>query len=139
MIAFIDEHKPDYGVEPICQVMQIAPSTWYDHRTKCHDPSKRSARVIWGEVLKSEIERVFKASQRLYGARKLWHQLRREGRDVGRCTVERLMCDMGLAGVIRGKTPKTTRSGPEPCPQDLVDRQFHASAPNQLWGVLKVV
>ena len=123
MIAFIDEHRDTYGVEPICKVLPIAPSTYRLHAARQRDP-----------VLMEEIERVFEANYSVYGARKVWRQLRREGRDVARCTVERPMRDLGLAGAIGGKPVKTTVSDKgAACPLDKVNRQFQAPEPNRLW------
>jgi putative transposase len=91
MVAFIDEHRAVYGVEPICKVLPIAPSTYYEHRARSRDPDRRSGRAKRDEALRVEIQRVWKENFAVYGAEKVWRQLRREGRDVARCTVERLM------------------------------------------------
>ncbi len=134
MIAFIDDQRAVHGVEPICKVLPIAPSTYHAHVAKRHDPLRLSARARRDAVLRIEVRRVFDANFRVYGVRKVWRQLRREGFDVARCTVARLMRAMGLAGVIRGKPVRTTigdRSAP--CPLDRVNRQFRAPAPNMLW------
>ena len=134
MIAFIHDHRAVYGVEPICNVLPIAPSTYHDHVAKRADPSRLSDRAKRDLGLKTEIERVFAENFEVYGARKVWRQLNREGIAVARCTVERLMAGLGLQGVVRGKPIKTTigdRSAP--CPLDHVNRQFHAPAPNMLW------
>jgi putative transposase len=134
MIGFIDTHREDHGIEPICKVLPIAPSTYHDHVAKRRDPSRLSVRAKNDEALKPEITRVFKENFEVYGVRKVWRQLRREGRDVARCTVERLMQSMGLQGVIRGRHARTTISDKAaPCPLDHVNRQFHAPAPNRLW------
>ena len=134
MIAFIDEHRDTYGVEPICKVLPIAPSTYRLHAARQRDPSLLPDRTRRDLVLMEEIERVFETNYSVYGARKVWRQLRREGRDVARCTVERLMRDLGLAGAIRGKPVKTTVSDKEAaCPLDRVNRQFQAPEPNRLW------
>lgn len=134
MIAFIDDHRQAYGVEPICTVLPIAPSTYHAHLAVRRDPARASARVRRDGGLKEKIRRVFEANFQVYGARKVWRQLRREGEDVARCTVERLMKEMGLQGAIRGKGIKTTKSNPAaPCPRDRVNRQFQASRPNALW------
>ena len=134
MIKFITEHRSVCGIEPICRILQIAPSTYHLHLAKQNDRNKRSRRVRRDDVLKPEIERIFDANRRVYGARKLWHQMKREGFSIARCTVERLMRDLGLRGVIRGKTQQTTKSNKvDICPQDLVNRQFKVSAPNRLW------
>ena len=117
MIAFIDDHRITYGVEPICKVLPIAPSTYHDHVAKRHDPSKLSARAKRDAVLKVEVRRVFEENFRVYGVRKVWRQLRREGTGVARCTVTRLMRQMGLEGAIRGKPVRTTvRDKAAPCP-----------------------
>ena len=134
MIDFIDDHRRAYGVEPICKVLPIAPSTYHDHVAKRVDPTKLSARAKRDRALRPEIRRVFKENFEVYGARKVWRQLGREGIPVARCTVERLMADLGLQGAIRGKPVRTTISDKAaPCPQDHVNRQFHAPAPNLLW------
>ena len=134
MISFIDEHRPVLGVEPICKVLPIAPSTYYDTVAKRTDVDRLSVRARRDVSLKIEIRRVFDANYRVYGVRKVWRQLRREGFDVARCTVARLMKTMGLQGVIRGKPVRTTVSDKAvPCPLDRVNRQFHAPAPNRLW------
>jgi putative transposase len=134
MIAFIDDHREAYGVEPICKVLPIAPSTYHEHAARRADPTKRSARAKRDEALKAEIRRVFAANFAVYGADKVWRQLRREGFDVARCTVERLMRGMGLRGVVRGKPVKTTVSDKAaPGPLDHVKRQFQAPRPNVLW------
>jgi len=134
MIAFIDDHRVRYGVEPICKVLPIAPSTYHDHVAKRHDPSKLSARAKRDAALKVEVRRVFEENFRVYGVRKVWRQLRREGTGVARCTVTRLMRQMGLEGAIRGKPVRTTvRDKAAPCPLDRVNRQFQAPAPNMLW------
>jgi transposase InsO family protein len=134
MIAFIDDHREAYGVEPICKILPIAPSTYHEHAARRADPTKRSARAKRDEALKAEIRRVFAANFEVYGADKVWRQLRREGFDVARCTVERLMRGMGLRGVVRGKPVKTTVSDKAaPGPLDHVKRQFQAPRPNVLW------
>ena len=134
MIAFIDDHRQAYGVEPICKVMPIAPSTYHAHVAKRADPSRLSHRLRRDADLKVEIRRVFEANFRVYGVRKIWRQLRRKGFAVARCTVARLMRDMGIRGAIRGKPLRTTISDKAaPCPLDHVNRQFHACAPNRLW------
>ena len=134
MIAFIDDHRGAYGVEPICKVLPIAPSTYFDHRAKQADPAKLSARARRDLLLRPEIDRVFKDNLKVYGARKVWLQMNRESISVARYTVERLMRVMGLHGVIRGKAIRTTTPDKAaPCPLDHVNRQFHAPAPNRLW------
>jgi transposase InsO family protein len=134
MIAFIDDHRSVYGVEPICRVLPIAPSTHHAHVARRLDPSKLSPRAKRDLALKPEIERVFAENFEVYGARKVWRQMKREGFDVARCTVERLMKGIGLQGVIRGKPIRTTiQNTSAPCPLDHVNRAFHAPAPNLLW------
>jgi transposase InsO family protein len=134
MIAFIDDHREAHGVEPICKVLPIAPSTYRDRVAKRADPTKLSARAKRDRTLRPEITRVFAENFEVYGARKVWRQLGREGLPVARCTVERLMADLGLQGAIRGKPVRTTISDKAvPCPLDHVNRQFHAPAPNLLW------
>ena len=134
MVSFIDAHREVYGVEPICRVLPIAPSTYHAHTARRIEPTKRSARARRDDALGPEVRRVFEENFRVYGVRKVWRQLRREGFDVARCTVARLMRAMGLAGVIRGKPVRTTVSDKgAPCPLDRVNRQFRAPAPNRLW------
>ncbi len=119
MIQFIEDHRSDHGVEPICRVLPIAPATFYDHLAKRAAPSRLSDRAKRDEELKPEIERVFEENLSVYGVRKVWHQMRREGFDIARCTVARLMKDLGLEGVMRGKKPKTAISDKAlPCPLD---------------------
>ena len=108
MIAFIDDHRGVYGIEPICKVLPIAPSTYRAHVAKRADPAKLSARARRDAVLKIEVRRVFDENFGVYGVRKIWRQLKREGFDAARCTVERLMQTMGVQGVIRGKPVRTT-------------------------------
>ena len=134
MIAFIDDNRDVYGVEPICRVLPIAPSTYYARVAQRQDPARLSARARQDVALKPEIARVFAENFAVYGVRKVWRQMMREGVPVARCTVERLMREMGLQGVIRGKPVRTTISDKAaPCPLDHVNRQFHAPAPNRLW------
>ncbi len=134
MNAFIDEHRGAYGVEPICKVMQIAPSSYWLHAQRRDQPELRPVRAQRDEQLVGRIEQVWQANLQVYGARKVWRQLHREGVPVARCTVERLMRRQGLRGVIRGKALRTTISNPAlPCPADRVNRQFKAERPNQLW------
>ena len=134
MIAFIDDQRAIHGVEPICKVLPIAPSTYHAHEAQRRDPLRLSARARRDLALRVEVRRVFDANYRVYGVRKVWRQLQREGFDVARCTVARLMRAMGLAGVIRGKPVRTTISDRSaPCPRDHVNRQFRAPAPDMLW------
>lgn len=135
MVKFIDDHRGAHGVEPICEMLPIAPSTYYDHLAKRADPARLSDRATSDEALRPEIQRVFDANWQVYGVRKIWRQLRREGFDVARCTVARLMKSMGIQGIIRGKPQKTTvQDKKQPCPLDKVNRQFRVPAPNMLWG-----
>ena len=134
MTAFIDEHRDVFGVEPICQVLPIAPSTYYTQAARRVDPDLRPNRAWRDDALCQEIRRVWDENKQVYGVRKVWKQLRREGYGAARCTVERLMRRLGLRGVIRGRTVKTTVSDKAtPCPLDKVNRQFRAARPNALW------
>ena len=134
MIAFVDDHRDVYGVEPICKVLPIAPSTYHERQAQRRDPSRLSARARRDLDLKPQIARVFAENFAVYGVRKVWRQMRREEISLARCTVERLMRQMGLRGVIRGKPVRTTISDKAaPCPRDHVNRQFHAPAPDRLW------
>jgi len=134
MKAFIDDHRDTYGVEPICTVLPIAPSTYHLQAARSVDPSQRSARAKHDEVLIGHIQRVWDENFQVYGVRKVWRALRREGIGVARCTVQRLMRQIGLHGVVRGKPVKTTISAPAtPSPLDRVNRQFRAERPNALW------
>jgi putative transposase len=135
MVAFVAEHRDDYGVEPICDVLPIAPSTYYEHQARAEDPSRRPAREKRDDELRSQIQRVFDENQAVYGADKVWHQLGREKVDVARCTVERLMRGMGLRGAVRGRAFKITTVADKTAvrPPDLVHREFTAMRPNQLW------
>ncbi|WP_153039515.1 IS3 family transposase [Sphingobium yanoikuyae] len=136
MMAFIDAHREDLGIEPICRELAIAPSSYREHAARRADPGRRPARARRDEEIREQIKRVHEASFGLYGARKVWHQMRREGIMVAKCTVERLMRAMGLAGVRRGKKTITTISNPKaPCPLDKVNREFRVSRPNALWVV----
>ena len=134
MKAFIDEHREVYGVEPICRVLPIAPSTYHEHAARKIDPDRRPARERRDAELSQEIRRVFAANFGVYGVRKVWRQMQREGIAVARCTVARLMRQMGLQGVVRGQRIRTTVSDASaPCPRDRVNRKFKASRPNALW------
>jgi transposase InsO family protein len=135
MVAFINEHRDEYGVEPICEVLPIAPSTYYAHRARTMEPAKRADRAKRDDKLRQDIQRVWDENQAVYGAEKVWRQLRREKIDVARCTVERLMRDMGLRGAVRGRAFKVTTVADITAmrPPDLVDRKFSATRPNQLW------
>ena len=135
MVSFIDERRGQHGVEPICQQLPIAPSTYYEHKARQTDPTRLPARTQRDRVLRPQIQRVWDENFQVYGVRKVWRQLNREAIEVARCTIERLMRDMGLQGAIRGrKFKKTTITDDHaPRPLDLVERDFNASAPNQLW------
>ncbi len=135
MVAFIDEHRDEYGVEPICSVLPIAPSTYYEHRVRTQDPDRRPTRAKRDEALRPQVKRVWNENHAVYGADKVWRQLAREHVEVARCTVERLMRDMGLRGAERGKAFKVTTRADENAfrPPDLVNREFTATRPNQLW------
>ncbi len=129
MTDYIEANKDSYGVEPICEVLPIAPSTYYEARSR-----PPSARAVRDDELKVQIRRVHKENFGVYGARKVWRQLHRENIEVARCTVERLMAELGLRGAVRGKTRRTTTPDETvPRPADLVERDFSASRPNQLW------
>ena len=135
MVALIDQHRDTYGVESICATLPIAPSTYFLHKAAQATPASRCARAQRDDELRADIRRVWDAHHQVYGPRKVWRQLRREGVRAARCTVERLMRDMDLQGAVRGRAwtittqadPATTR------PADLVERQFTATRPNQLW------
>ena len=134
MIAFIDAHRDVHGVEPICRVLPIAPSTYHAHVARRADPATAPARVRRDAWLCGPIRRVWEENFRVYGVRKVWRQLGREGISVARCTVARLMRRMDLQGAVRGKTVKTTFGDhATPCPADRVNRQFQAPRPNALW------
>jgi transposase InsO family protein len=134
MVAFIDAHRAEYGVEPICKELPIAPSTYYEAKARERDPGRLPARARRDQALVPEIQRVWHENFDVYGARKTWKQLNREGIRVARCTVARLMRGLGLRGVVRGKRFKTTIPDLAAVrPLDLVERQFHATRPNQLW------
>ena len=134
MIAFIDGHRCVHGVGPICRVLEIAPSTYYAFKAVERDPDLASGRARQDRLDMAAIKQTFDGSRGRYGARKVWHQLRREGHDIARCTVERLMKVMGLQGVVRGKKVITTNPDTaQPCPDDKVNRAFVADMPNQLW------
>ncbi|MHB8949235.1 MAG: IS3 family transposase [Rhodoferax sp.] len=131
---FIDKHRDTYGVEPVCKVLQVAPSAYRRHAALLREPHKRCARARRDDVLVPQIQRVWRANMQVYGVEKVWRQLAREGVLVARCTVERLMRRLGLRGVMRGKVVRTTISDAKaPCPLDRVNRQFRAERPNQLW------
>lgn len=136
MKRFVDEHRHTYGVEPICKVLQLAPSCYWRHAARQRNPALRSNRAKRDTALMPQIQRVFDENWQVYGARKIWLELQRQGIRVARCTVARLMRRMGLQGARRGVRMRTTVPDTrQPCPLDLVDRNFHASRPNQLWVV----
>jgi transposase InsO family protein len=134
MVSYIDDYRDRFGVEPICRVLPIAPSRYYEQKAREREPDRRPPREKRDETLKTEIKRVFDENFRVYGARKVWKQLTREGIEVARCTVERLMRVLGLRGVVRGRRVKTTI--PDELAerrQDRVNRTFTVSRPNALW------
>ena len=134
MIPFVDAYRDDHGVEPICRVLEIAPSTYHAHARRRSQPETAPLRVQRDIELMQEIRRVFDENFQVYGVRKVWRQLRREGFDVARCTVARLMKKMALQGVIRGRRVRTTVADTAaPCPLDHVNRKFKAPRPNALW------
>ena len=134
MILFIEDHRMDFGVESICKVLPVAPSSYYANLAIRRDPGLASNRTHQDVTDSVEIRRIHDESRSRYGARKVWHQLRRENKDIARCTVERLMKVMGLQGVVRGKQVITTNpDASQPCPDDKVNREFKAQSPNQLW------
>ena len=134
MLAFIDAHREHYGVESICKLLPIAPSTYYEHKARQNDPTRLPKRVQRDAELRGTIRRVWQENFRAYGARKVWKQLHRERIPVARCTVERLMRQEGLRGVVRGRRTRTTI--PDEAlekPLDRVQRRFTASRPDELW------
>jgi transposase InsO family protein len=135
MVAFIDDHREKFGVEPICRVLPIAPSVYYEHKVWLRAPERRPARAQRDEGLCEHIRRVWDENKEVYGPRKVWKQLKREKHTVARCTVERLMRRLGLRGTVRGRKFKVTTipDTAVPRPMDLVTRQFTATRPNQLW------
>ena len=135
MGTFIDDHREKFGVEPICGVLPIAPSLYYEHKAWERDPERRPARARRDEGLCEHIGRVWRENKEVYGPRKVWKQLKREGHVVARCTVARLMRGLGLQGVVRGRRFKVTTIPDAAAmrPADLVTRQFTATRPNQLW------
>nr|WP_172413902.1 IS3 family transposase [Escherichia coli] len=133
MMPLLDKLREQYGVGPVCSELHIAPSTYYHCQQQRHHPDKRSARAQRDDWLKKEIQRVYDENHQVYGVRKVWRQLLREGIRVARCTVARLMAVMGLAGVLRGKKVRTTVSRKTVATGDRVNRQFVAERPDQLW------
>jgi putative transposase len=133
-VSFIDEHRVDHGVEPICKQLPIAPSTYYEHKLREADPDRISDRGKRDQWLEVEVQRVWDENKQVYGIRKVWRQLKRENIEAARCTVERLMKRLGIEGVRRGAKCWTTISDDaQDRPADLVNRQFVATRPNQLW------
>ena len=133
-MTFIDAHRGTYGVEPICEVLPIAPATYFRHKTEQAHPARRSERAQRDDWLTTQIQQVWDENVGVYGARKVWRQLTRDGIAVARCTVERLMRQMGLQGVVRGRAFKTTTPDDAAArPADLVNREFVATRPNELW------
>ena len=135
MVSFVDEQRECHGVEPICRELPIAPSTYYEQKARERDPDRRPERAKRDARLCVDIERVYRENFGVYGVRKVWRQLQREGIEVARCTVARLMRGLGLEGAVRGRRFKTTTVAAEDSerPLDLVDRDFSASRPNELW------
>ncbi len=134
MVSFIDEHRAEHGVESICAQLPIAPSTYYEHKAREAEPQRLPSRARRDRALLPEIRRVWDENLQVYGARKVWRQLNRDQIPVARCTVERLMGILGLKGAIRGKAWRTTiPDDAAERPADLVQRQFTATRPNQLW------
>jgi transposase InsO family protein len=135
MVTFIDKQRDVHGVEPICKQLPIAPSTYYEHKAREADPARLPKRVKRDAELRTEIDRVWKANLSVYGAKKVWRQLRREEVEAARCTVERLMRQMGLEGAVRGGKKRKTTIPDEVAdrPMDLVKRAFTAAGPNELW------
>ena len=135
MVRYIDDHRGRFGVEPICAVLPIAPSTYFAHKAQQRDPHRRSRRAQRDDELRGAIRRIYDANYQVYGPQKVWKALRREGWPVARCTVERLMRAMGLRGAVRGRAwvLTTQADSREERPADLVERRFAATRPNQLW------
>lgn len=134
MTAFIDAHRGAYGVEPICRVLPIAPSTYFAAKARERDPRRQPERARRDAALRHEIRRIWDENFRVYGVRKVWKQLRRDGLPAARCTVERLMRNLGLRGATRGAGVVTTIPAKDGvCPLDRVQRRFEAEQPNRLW------
>jgi transposase InsO family protein len=135
MVGFIDAHREVHGVESICTLLPIAPSTYFRHKAQQADPGRRAARARRDDELRAIIRRIWTEQFQVYGPRKVWRQMGREGLRAARCRVRRLMREMGLAGAVRGRAWVTTTQSPTeaPRPADLVERQFTATRPNQLW------
>ena len=134
MVSFIEDHRDSFGVGPICRFLPIAPATYYARVAIMRNPELASDRAKSDVIDREDIKRVYEASGKRYGSRKIWHGLRREGKDIARCTVERLMKAMEIQGVVRGvKVITTNPDAAQPCPDDKVNREFHAPMPNWLW------
>jgi putative transposase len=135
MVAFIDQHREEYGIESMCSVLAISPSTYYEHARRRREPECRPARQKRDDELRTDIARVYESNQFVYGAKKVWRQLRREDVRVARCTVARLMAKMGLRGAVRGRAfnVTTVADDRQTRPLDRVGRRFEAERPNQLW------
>jgi putative transposase len=136
MVRFIDEHRDAYGVEPICAVLPIAPSVYYEHKLREREPERRPPRAVRDEKLRADIQRVWDSNFEVYGVRKVWKHLVNEDKlTVARCTVTRLMRALGLQGAVRGKRFKVTTCPDTGAvrPPDLVERKFTATRPNELW------
>jgi transposase InsO family protein len=133
-VGFINEHRSEYGVEPICEVLPIAPSTYFEHRRRQLRPETRPARAKRDDELRPLIRNIWEENYSVYGVRKVWNALKKD-QQVARCTVARLMREEGLEGAVRGRAFKRTTVAGEKtdCPPDLVNREFEATAPNQLW------
>lgn len=133
-MSFVDDHREAYGVEPICRELQIAPSTYFETKARERDPSRLPQRAKRDADLRERIQRCWREHHEVYGVRKVWRQLLREGVAVARCTIERLMRAMGLEGAVRGRKARTTISADKaPRPLDIVNRDFTATRPNPLW------
>ena len=133
-MTFIEDHRVDFGVEPMCKLLPIAPSTYYHRMAIGHDPDLASDRAKSDQANRKNIQKAWDDNHSVYGAKKVWHALQRSGKVIARCTVERLMKQMGIQGVVRGKKVITTNPDTsQTCPDDKVNRGFKADAPNQLW------
>ncbi len=133
-MTFIEDHRVDFGVEPMCKLLPIAPSTYYHRMAIGNDPDLASDRAKSDQANRKNIQKAWDDNHSVYGAKKVWHALQRSGKVIARCTVERLMKQMGIQGVVRGKKVITTNPDTsQTCPDDKVNRVFKADAPNQLW------
>jgi putative transposase len=134
MVTFIDSHREEYGVEPICALLPMAPSTYYEHKARQADASRTPARVRRDRELEGQIQRIWDENFQVYGVRKMWRQLNREAIHAARCTVARLMARMGLRGAVRGRQFKTTVPDATLVrPEDRVKRNFVVERPDALW------